>query len=111
MERTEQQLLDWLNEHVNETVVLEKQELDDLDTIHFKLESVDYRNAEAVIDDYLGSALILRGSGSTLNGDNELVPLPQHNYEIAVAGLHIESIREDKVELKTDRAKYALSLT
>ncbi|WP_342479921.1 hypothetical protein NST07_18370 [Paenibacillus sp. FSL L8-0340] len=109
MDQTVQKLLDWLDAHANQTVVIKKQELEDLDTVHFQLENVEYRTAEDKIDNYLDDALILRGSGNTLNGDGELVPLPQHSYEIAVSGLHLDNIGEDKAELQTDRAKYALS--
>ncbi|WP_042198692.1 hypothetical protein [Paenibacillus camerounensis] len=109
MEQAVQQLKDWLNSESGQTVVITKQELDDVDTVHFSLESVDYRGAEEVIDDYLGDALILRGSGNTLNGDGELVPLPQPSYEIAVSGLQLHSAEAERAELQTDRAKYTLS--
>ncbi|NUU59475.1 hypothetical protein [Paenibacillus agri] len=109
MEQQVQQLSDWLNTQVNKTILIEKQELSDTDTIHFKLEGVDYRDADDVIDDYLDSALILRGSGSTLNRDGELVRLPQANYEIAVSGLRLNHSDAEAAEVQTDRAHYTLS--
>lgn len=111
MEQNVQKLIDWLEAPEHATLVIKKQELDDLDTVHFNLDTVDYRNAEDVLDEYLGSALILRGTGNTLNADGELVPLPQPNYEIAVSGLRLNTIAEDNVELETDRAKYSLALS
>lgn len=111
MEQSVQQVMDWLTAKVNQTIVIKKQELEDLDTVHFSLENVDYRNAEDTIDDYLDSALILRGTGSTLNSDGDLVSLPQPNYEIAVSGLKVNNFKENQVELQTDRAKYILSLS
>lgn len=54
MEQSIQKLMDWINSHVNETIVIEKKELRDLDKIHFNLEAVEFRSAEDVIDDYLG---------------------------------------------------------
>ncbi|NQX47612.1 hypothetical protein HQN87_20015 [Paenibacillus tritici] len=111
MEQNVQKLIDWLEAQKQATLVITKQELDDLDTVHFTLESVDYRNAEDVIDEYLDSALILRGSGNTLNADGELVPLPQPSYEIAVSGLKLNAVAEDKAELKTDRAVYSIALS
>lgn len=110
MDQTVQKLMEWFNNKVNQTIVIKKQELEDQDTVHFSLETVDYRSAEDTIDDYLDDALILRGSGSTLNGDGELVPLPQHSYEIAVNGLQITTLDDQSVELRTERAKYELSL-
>jgi hypothetical protein len=110
MEQTVQKLKDWLTGHVNETIVIEKKELRDLDKVHFNLEAIEFRDAEDVIDDYLGSALILRGFGNTLNADGKLVSLPQSTYDIAVDGLRIEDIGDRKVEVSTDRAKYILSL-
>lgn len=111
MEQNVQKLKEWLTSEVNETIIITKEELNDLDTVHFSLESVDYRDSEDTIDDYLGDALILRGSGSTLNADGDLVPLPQQSYEIDVSGLKLHTIEADKVELQTDRAKYTLALS
>lgn len=111
MEQAVQMLKDWLNDQAGTTIVIKKQELDDVDTVHFTVETVDYRSAEDTIDDYLDDALILRGSGSTLNADGELVPLPQPSYEIAIQGLKINSAAEDRADIQTERAKYEISLT
>lgn len=111
MEQAVQIIMDWLNAQEGKTIVIKKQELEDLDTVHFNVETVDYRSAEDTIDDYLDDALILRGSGSTLNADGELVPLPQQSYEIAVQGLKVNSSAADRAELQTERAKYEISLT
>lgn len=110
MDQSEQKLMDWLTAQSGATVVIEKQEMNDLDTVHFSLESVAYRNADDVIDDYLDSALILRGNGNTLNKDRELIPLPQQSYEIALSGLRLEAVNDGQVELHTDRGKYSISL-
>ncbi|MEK5416995.1 hypothetical protein BSK49_22575 [Paenibacillus odorifer] len=110
MEQSIQQLMDWLNNHLNETIAIEKKELRDLDKVHFNLEAVDFRSADDVIDEYLGSALILRGFGSTLNADGELVSLPQSTYDLAVEGLQIVDLADRKAEITTDRANYTLSV-
>lgn len=102
--------MDWLNRHLNETIVIDKHELRDLDKVLFNLEAVEFRSAEEVIDDYLGSALILKGSGSTLNADGELVALPHSTYDLAVDGLGILEIADRKAEISTDRAKYTLTV-
>lgn len=110
MEEHVKLLADWLDEHTGETVVIEKQELDDGDKVYFKLGGVDYRDSDSVIDDYLDSALILHGTGSTMNGDGELVALPGTSYEIAVSGLSFGSAGSDKVTAKTERANYTLTI-
>jgi len=110
MEQHVERLSGWLNAHVDHTIVIEKKELSDLDIVHFRLEEVAFRNAEDVIDDYLDSALILKGHGSTLNRDGELVPLPQPNYEIAVSGLHLGPLAEERIQVDTDRANYVLTV-
>ncbi|WP_019910834.1 hypothetical protein [Paenibacillus sp. HW567] len=110
MDQNVQNLLDWLAAQAGATIVIKKQEMNDLDTVHFSLETVAYRNADDVIDDYLDSALILRGTGNTLNRDGEPVPLPQQNYEIAVSGLRLDTVEDSQVELRTDRGKYSISL-
>ncbi|AIQ69112.1 hypothetical protein [Paenibacillus graminis] len=109
MDQSVLKLMDWLTAQAGETLVIKKQEMSDLDTVHFNLENVDYRNTEDVIDEYLDSALILRGTGNTLNRDGELVPLPQQNYEIAVSGLLLEKVDDGQVELRTERAKYSIT--
>ncbi len=109
MDQSVLKLMDWLTAQAGETLVIKKQEMSDLDTVHFNLENVDYRNTEDVIDEYLDSALILRGTGNTLNRDGELVPLPQQNYEIAVSGLLLENVDDGQVELRTERAKYSIT--
>lgn len=109
MEQQVQQFSNWLNNHVNNTILIEKQELSDTDTIHFKLEGVDYRDAANAIDDYLDSALILRGSGSTLNRDGKMVPLPQSSFEIAISGLRVNHSDEAAADIRTDRAHYTIS--
>ncbi|WP_151736375.1 hypothetical protein [Paenibacillus tengchongensis] len=110
MEPTVQLLKDWLEAQVGATLVITKQELEDKDIVHFHLETVEFRDAESTLDDYLDSALILKGSGNTMNADGDLVPLPQSTYEIAVEGLKVVSSSEHGAELKSERAKYTLSV-
>ncbi|WP_150271659.1 hypothetical protein [Paenibacillus tepidiphilus] len=109
MEATVQKLKDWLEAQSGAMLVITKQELEDKDIVHFQLEAVEYRDAESTIDDYLDSALILKGSGNTMNADGDLVPLPQSTYEIAVAGLELENESGHTVKLQSDRGKYTLS--
>ena len=110
MEQNVGMLSDWLNAHVNQTLVIEKYELSDRDIVHFNLEGVEFRSGEDTIDDYLENALVLRGTGNTLNADGEQVPLPQHSYEIVVTQLQMGPSDEKKLEVNTERAKYILSI-
>jgi len=110
MEQDVQILKEWMNMHLSKAITIAKKELRDLDKIHFNLEGVEFRGAEDVIDDYLGSALILRGFGNTSNADGELVPLPQATYDLAVDGLRIETIAEHNIDLTTDRAHYTITV-
>ena len=110
MEQNAGMLSDWLNTHLNQTLVIEKYELSDRDIVHFKLEGVEFRSGEDTIDDYLENALVLRGTGNTLNADGERVPLPQNSYEIVVSQLQMGPSDEKKLEVSTERAKYILSI-
>lgn len=110
MEEHVQLLADWLNGHAGATVVIEKQELEDKDKVFFQLESVEYRDSDGSIDDYVDNALILHGTGSTLNADGELVNLPVKSYEIAVSGLSYETADENKVQARTERGQYTLTV-
>ncbi|QWU13936.1 hypothetical protein SAMN04487895_101193 [Paenibacillus sophorae] len=110
MEEHVQMLADWLNGHTGGTIVIEKQEMEDRDKVYFKLDRVDYRNADDVVDHYLDSALILHGTGSTMNADGDLVPLPLQSFEIAVTGLAFSSADEKRVQAQTERAKYTFTL-
>lgn len=110
MEQSIQQLMDWLNKHLNHTIVIDKHEIRDLDKVLFNLEGVEFRSSEDVVDEYLGTALILRGNGSTLNADGELVALPQSTYDLVVDGLRIVNIEDNKIEINTDRAKYSITV-
>ncbi|KAA9006595.1 hypothetical protein F4V43_06535 [Paenibacillus spiritus] len=105
-----QQITQWLEERMGRTIAIDKREQDDLDSVQIELSGVDYRDAEAqgVIDDYLDSAFILRGLGSTLNAEGERVPLPTSSYEIAVPGLSVRP-EGDSLVLHTERAEYTLS--
>lgn len=110
MEQNTSKLMDWLDSHIEQTILIEKHELQDLDVVHFKLESVEFRSGEDSIDDYVDDALILKGDGNTLNKEGELVPLPLRTYEIAVKGLQLSPSDDKKLQAATERAKYILSI-
>ncbi|WP_322904277.1 hypothetical protein [Paenibacillus campi] len=104
-----QQVQEWLHRYIGTTLIIEKQELDDTDTVHFTLSGVDERSQDNEIDDYLESALLLRGEGHTQNDDGETVPVPGDTYEIITHDLRIDQIDDANVHLNTERATYKLS--
>ncbi len=103
------QLQEWLNRYTGTTLVIEKQELDDTDIVHFVLSDVDERSQDNEIDDYLESALLLRGEGRTQNAEGESVPVPGDTYEIITNDLRIDEINDEHVHLTTERATYKVS--
>ncbi len=103
------QLQEWLNRYTGTTLIIEKQELDDTDLVHFTVSSIDERSQDNEIDDYLESALILRGEGRTQNDEGESVPIPGDTYEIITNDLRIDEINDEHVKLNTERAAYTLS--
>ncbi|ANF96763.1 hypothetical protein [Paenibacillus bovis] len=104
-----QTLKDWLNKHKDNTIIIEKKELDDTDIVHFTLSDIDERNEDNEIDDYLESALLLRGEGVTQNADGEEVQVPRDTYEIITHDLRIDEISDSRVQLNTERAAYTLT--
>lgn len=105
-----QQVQDWLEQQIGKILIIEKQELDDTDVIHFTLSAIDQRDQDNEIDDYLESALLLRGEGRTQNADGESVPVPSDTYEIITHDLRIDEATEQRIRLNTERATYTLSV-
>ncbi|MFD1888117.1 hypothetical protein [Paenibacillus wenxiniae] len=103
------QVQEWLNRYIGTTLIIEKQELDDTDIVHFTLSSIDERSQDNEVDDYLESALLLRGEGRTQNAEGESVPVPGDMYEIITHDLRIDEMNNEHVHLNTERATYKLS--
>lgn len=112
MDRQLNELTQWLENHKNQNIFIQKNEQGDVDQTELMLERVGFRNAgERPIDDYVdGSAVMLHGHGSVING-NDRFPLPQDMYVIPVHGLENVSASGDAaLVFQTERAHYTLHL-
>lgn len=112
MEREVCKLSDWIEQHKQDLIRIEKEEQNDRDVVQFKVESLDFRGNEDIFDDYLESALILKGTGSTVIDGGDLVPLPQPEYEIALSGFSVsgEETGDHAFTVRTERAAYSFSV-
>ncbi|CAM3426646.1 MULTISPECIES: hypothetical protein [Saccharibacillus] len=110
MDKQIEALSEWLKGKSGQTLHIEKKENEDTDIVRFELEEIGERPQDNPVDDYLERALLLRGSGSIVNGEGESVPLPGDTYEIGINELAIGSQSGDRLELTNDRAAYALSV-
>ncbi|MWV43178.1 hypothetical protein GRF59_06000 [Paenibacillus sp. HJL G12] len=100
---------EWLEKHLQKTILIRKEEQGDLDETRVLLEGVEYKENVSTIDDYAeGSSLILHGPGKVLNEQGD-IPLPQNTFQIYVDGLADCQAGEDGITMKTDRAKYFIS--
>ena len=110
MEQDIQKVTEWLNTHLDKTIIVQKREQDDIDQVYFKLSQIEIIQRDEGVDDYLDNAIILKGTGSTMNSDGDLVPLPQDTYDIVTTDLKITDLDFEELELSTTRAKYIISL-
>lgn len=110
MDKQIQALSEWLNGKIGQTLKIEKSENEDTDLVHFDLREIGEREQDNPVDDYLERALLLHGSGSIVNADGKSVPLPGDTYEIVLNDLEIGSQSEQSLDLKNDRAAYAIGV-
>ncbi|HUC90831.1 MAG TPA: hypothetical protein VMS09_02255 [Paenibacillus sp.] len=110
MNQTLQTVTEWLEAHRDQTLLITKREMDDLDRVKLHLDNSEFQQlAESEsIDDYTdGVALLLHGEGAVLNGGGEH-PLPQDTFVISMAGLSDAHALGDSLELTTERASYTI---
>lgn len=110
MEQDINKVTEWLNTHLDKTIIVQKREQKDIDQVHFKLSQFEVRQAAEGSDAYLDNAIVLKGKGSTMNSDGNLVPLPQDTYDIVTTDLKITDFEFEEIELNTARADYIVSL-
>jgi len=100
----------WLEQKTGETLLIRKEEREDIDETRVRLESVEYDETVPTFDDYAeGSSLILHGAGNVVSGDGEL-PLPRDQYQIYVDGQFDCNPDANGLSLTTGRAKYRISV-
>jgi len=110
MEHDIKKFTDWLNTQLNQVIIIQKREHDDVDHVQFNMSQYEIVEAGDASDDYMDSALILKGTGSIMNSTGDFVPLPQESYEIVLTNLTITNFDTDEIELITSRANYNISL-
>lgn len=108
------QLLDsaneWLEAHINQTLLIRKEEQGDIDKLRLTLEHIAFRNNKQGSDDYTnGKALLLQGNGVVINGHEEL-PLPQNTFVVPLNGLRNVSDGQEQLKLETERASYTFTI-
>jgi len=111
MNTTLKALADWLEANTDKEIRIRKREQDDTDEVRIGLEGFELSGDRTdAIDDYTkGSALVLRGSGSTAT-DNGEAPLPSDTFEIPLEGLAVVSAGDGELVIRTERARYELTL-
>jgi len=109
MEQEITQVTQWLNTHLDQPIIIKKEEDDDIDQIQIQLSQFEFRQTGEGSDPYLDSAIVLQGKGSTLNSNGDLVSLPQDTYDITTTDLKIINLVSEEMELHSARAKYTIS--
>ncbi|GIO29495.1 MULTISPECIES: hypothetical protein [Paenibacillus] len=100
----------WLEQNTGETLLIRKEERDDIDETRVRLKSVEYDETVPTFDEYAeGSSLILHGPGNILGGHGDL-PLPRDQYQIYVDGKFDCSRDGNGLSVTTGRAKYHISV-
>lgn len=111
LELTVQELCNWFEDHKHKSILIEKQEQDDLDKVELEVQEVGLLDQAVTDDDYIPSyAVVLRGMGTIQNRDGEMVRLPQDYYEIPLDGHYEGTVESGKLELQTERAHYSIQL-
>jgi hypothetical protein len=99
---------EWLEKRVGQTIMIRKEEQDDLDETRLHLEHVEYNAHVPTVDDYTeGNSLILHGPGKVVREQGDIV-LPQNTFQIYIDGLSESRAEEEQLSMKTDRAKYLI---
>ncbi|MBW7459120.1 hypothetical protein ACFOLF_32550 [Paenibacillus sepulcri] len=111
MTLSRQSLVDWLQSHTGQELLIRKQEQEDLDEVRLELSDIDYRSSRSdSIDEYTSdSALLLHGRGTVITEDSE-EELPSRTFEIPLQGLNYAKQENDALVLETERAKYLISV-
>jgi hypothetical protein len=103
-------MTDWLLGHVNETLMIRKDEDGDVDQVTLQLKKVTYHAAQPEADDYVDdSRIILHGEGRvSIDGGGGAAELPRDSYEITLAGDCSASVRDNELHINTERASFRL---
>ena len=102
------QMTEWLLGHVNETLLIRKEEDGDTDQVMLKLQKVAYGTGGPDSDDYVNDdRIILHGDGTiSVDGGTGAAGIPRESYEITLAGNIRGSVQNNELHIQTDRATY-----
>ncbi|MFC5527849.1 hypothetical protein [Cohnella yongneupensis] len=101
-------LMNWLEDHRDQSLLIHKHEQDDSDHVRINLSGVDFKPETASIDGYTDeSALRLHGEGTVLN-DGQSLPLSQNAYVIPVDGLTLMELLDTRMIMRTNIAEYTM---
>ncbi|WP_199623597.1 hypothetical protein [Paenibacillus alkalitolerans] len=105
------EMTDWLLGHVNESVIIRKEEEGDVDQVMLELEKISYRAGQPEADDYVDDdRIILHGKGK-IAADEEggASGLPRNSYEIALEGDCSGTLQNNELLIRTERAVYRVA--
>lgn len=101
-------MTEWLLGHVDETLMIRKEEEGDVDQVMLELKKVSYGTGDPDSDDYINDdRIILHGEGKvSVNGGTGAADVPRDSYEIALDGDIRGSVQGGELLIRTDRATY-----
>lgn len=102
-------ITEWLEAHYDQTLMIRKQEADNVDETRIKLENAvtAVRNETHPEDFTAEQSLLLKGRGAVIVNGEE-IPMPKDLYEIPYDGPLAFTFEEDGLNLTTDRASYRI---
>ncbi|MDQ0914446.1 hypothetical protein [Paenibacillus sp. V4I5] len=109
-EITAQEVCNWLEGQIGNSLTIQKKEQQDIDQIEFALDNVGLMGSSETFDSYiLPQTIVLRGNGSIETEEGQMQKLPEDVYEIPFIGI-IQGIQnENGLMLQTERAYYSIS--
>lgn len=113
MNESLQLITDWLEDRMGRNLHIRKEEQEDIDEVHLKLESKSIENDRThASDGYTGGpALTLRGEGRVIQPGGEQLPLPDNTFIIPVEEIKHARMAGQGMTIETERGRYDISLS
>jgi hypothetical protein len=107
-EMSEQTIQEVLEAWRGKTILVIKEELDNVDQAYLNLEEIRVKNIERDTDDYMANRFLeLIGGGETVEETGEAA-LPYDQYDIPVSQLSAVHTENGQLKFKNDRASYTV---
>lgn len=104
----EQQIQGLLDSWKGQTILVIKEELDNIDQAYMHLEDVRIKEIERDTDDYLANRFLeLIGGGETVEQTSE-EPLPYSGYDIPLDGVEAVKAEGNQLTFRNHRASYTV---